>query len=311
MTIRELPIDEIIVTDRRREDMGDLAALAESIREYGLFHPVTINRDRRLVCGERRLRACALLGRTTIPAQVREELTGERLREVELEENLRRKDLTPYERSRTLADLAQLAREQAKSEPISPPMGAKVGRPVEAGSTRDVSERIGVPDTTIQKAETHVATADTYPEFKQPQWNQATVLHARKALAKLPEEDRPRAVAFVDEPGIPTTDAVGIIETLAEMPSDQREKVFVLSASQDQRDRDLAITITAKKATCPDPRVLWLKGVIREGKAWLRQFPDDPLNPRFESLIDACRSLADDTTQQHKEREENATGIDH
>ena len=65
------PIDSIVVRERFRKDMGDLEALARSIAEIGLLQPIIITPDGQLVVGERRLRACKLLGWRTIPVHVR------------------------------------------------------------------------------------------------------------------------------------------------------------------------------------------------------------------------------------------------
>ncbi|MDW9503036.1 hypothetical protein GOB10_18440 [Sinorhizobium meliloti] len=67
------PIDRIVVGRRFRRDFGDLDALAASIRDLGLLQPIVIDQDGNLLAGERRLRACRLLGWTEIPAVVKEE----------------------------------------------------------------------------------------------------------------------------------------------------------------------------------------------------------------------------------------------
>ena len=43
--IRMVPIDGINVGKRRRSDLGDIDALAASIREIGLLHPIVISAD--------------------------------------------------------------------------------------------------------------------------------------------------------------------------------------------------------------------------------------------------------------------------
>ena len=40
--IREIAIETIQFGERRREDYGDVAALAAHIQAYGLLHPVTL-----------------------------------------------------------------------------------------------------------------------------------------------------------------------------------------------------------------------------------------------------------------------------
>jgi ParB-like chromosome segregation protein Spo0J len=64
------PIDRIRIGKRFRRDLGDIAGLAASIVEFGLFHPITIKRDGTLLAGHRRLEALRLLGRTEIPVTI-------------------------------------------------------------------------------------------------------------------------------------------------------------------------------------------------------------------------------------------------
>ncbi len=65
-----LPIDDIIVDERIRRDLGDISGLANSIRTVGLLHPILITSERHLIVGLRRLRACKILGWPTIPVRV-------------------------------------------------------------------------------------------------------------------------------------------------------------------------------------------------------------------------------------------------
>lgn len=102
----QMRIADITVGERRREDMGDIAGLAASIDKYGLIHAIVVDPNGRLVVGGRRLAACESLGMTWVEIRQWDELTEAELREIELEENLRRKDLTPYEASRQIIDKA-------------------------------------------------------------------------------------------------------------------------------------------------------------------------------------------------------------
>jgi ParB family chromosome partitioning protein len=84
-------ISDIKIGDRFRRDMGDMAALAASINEIGLLHPVVINKNDDLIAGERRIRAFQLNGKTEIPVTVvdiAEIVRGE------YAENEQRKDFT-------------------------------------------------------------------------------------------------------------------------------------------------------------------------------------------------------------------------
>lgn len=98
MIVKEVPIREIKVKDRAREDMGDITALADSIKAVGLLQPITLDENMNLLAGERRLEAHKKLDRQTIPAVTRPARTKGDKAEIELFENIHRKDLTWPER---------------------------------------------------------------------------------------------------------------------------------------------------------------------------------------------------------------------
>jgi len=87
-------IDAILMGERARKDMGDIGALADSIAEHGLLHPVVVTMDNRLICGARRLEACRLLGWDEIPTRA---MDIDDLLSAERDENTMRKDFLPSE----------------------------------------------------------------------------------------------------------------------------------------------------------------------------------------------------------------------
>lgn len=48
----EFPIADIIIGNRQRRDLGDIEALAASIEDIGLPHPVVLTPQRELISGE-------------------------------------------------------------------------------------------------------------------------------------------------------------------------------------------------------------------------------------------------------------------
>jgi hypothetical protein len=73
-------------------------------------------------------------------------------REIELEENVRRKDLTPYEHSRQLVELAEQAAENLNAEflaTVARNSKRAEGRPQKADAETKIAERIGIPQQTI------------------------------------------------------------------------------------------------------------------------------------------------------------------
>ena len=93
---REVECASIHIGNRFRQDMGDLAGLADSIAKEGLLQPVGIAEDGQLVFGERRLRAVMdVLKRDTIAARI---VNVTSILAGEYDENVVRKDFTPSER---------------------------------------------------------------------------------------------------------------------------------------------------------------------------------------------------------------------
>src|ERR1700722_608140 len=88
-------ISDVIVGERARRDLGDIAGLAASIEAHGLMHPIVVTETGELIVGERRLAAYRLLGRTEIPTRVAD---IEHIVFGEQAENIDRKDFTPEER---------------------------------------------------------------------------------------------------------------------------------------------------------------------------------------------------------------------
>ena len=63
-------IDEIVVGDRHRRDLGDIDGLAASIEDIGLLHPITVDEQSQLLAGARRRAASKRLGWRDIPVNV-------------------------------------------------------------------------------------------------------------------------------------------------------------------------------------------------------------------------------------------------
>lgn len=81
-------------------DNEALEELADSIRSLGLIQPVTVRRkapDRyQIISGERRFRACRMVGKTEIPAYVID-TNDQGMLEMAIVENIQREDLDPIE----------------------------------------------------------------------------------------------------------------------------------------------------------------------------------------------------------------------
>src|SRR5262245_15777532 len=88
---QEIALTDITIGPRFRQDLGDIAALAASITQTGLLHPIIVTTEHALVAGRRRLAAYEQLGRTTIEAHV---IDLDDPIAAEVDENGQRKDYT-------------------------------------------------------------------------------------------------------------------------------------------------------------------------------------------------------------------------
>jgi ParB family chromosome partitioning protein len=103
--LRQIPID--VIRPNARQPRSGWAAqaleeLAQSIRSHGLLEPILLRRSAdgfEIVAGERRWRACKILGWKEIPAIVRR-CEDQQSLETALVENLQREDLNPVEEAR-------------------------------------------------------------------------------------------------------------------------------------------------------------------------------------------------------------------
>lgn len=177
-----VPINRIVLNRRMREDFGDIEPLMSSIKAHGLLHPIVIDADNTLIAGGRRLAACRNMGYREIPVTRVGDLSEHQRREIELDENIRRKDLTEYERSNLIRRIADLARQAAPELRADSARNSGRGRPPTPGSYRDIEQRIGVPESTIRLAEQHVAAVEAHPDLESlPQSRAIAAAKARRA----------------------------------------------------------------------------------------------------------------------------------
>lgn len=103
---------------RRVFDEEKLQELAASIKDFGVVQPLVVRQKGRgyeLVAGERRLRAAALAGLTSVPAIIKD-YDDIKMMEIALVENIQRHDLNPIEEAQGLRRLmaeCKLTQEQA------------------------------------------------------------------------------------------------------------------------------------------------------------------------------------------------------
>jgi len=158
-----LPIASIVVGDRHRHDMGDLAELAANIADVGLLHPIVVRPDGMLIAGERRLKACAALGWADIPVTV---VDLDDIKRGELSENVHRKAFLPSEIEAIRRALMPVEAAVAKERMAEGGKGGKLSQPsTEPERARDkVAAFARVSGRHMEKIAALVKAAEDEPE---------------------------------------------------------------------------------------------------------------------------------------------------
>jgi ParB/RepB/Spo0J family partition protein len=117
MTYRILPLSSIIIErdERQRRELRDIDVLASSIKQAGLIQPVVIDHENKLIAGERRMAAHALLGLTEIATVQLSDLAPAARERVELEENIKRSALTWRDECAAIVRYVALRKEEDSS----------------------------------------------------------------------------------------------------------------------------------------------------------------------------------------------------
>ena len=212
----QVPINLIVVEERFRKDYGPIEELAASISENGLITPIAVETmpggTYRLLAGERRLRACKALGLNDIAIRVYDEGLSElRQRQIELEENIQRKDMTWLEECTLKREIhnMRLAIHGAKTSTLPNAPG---------WSMRDTAKLL---DETPANVSIDLSLAKAVEQFPEIDWDSfKNKNEARKQVSKLTKTlgRQVAAAEFEQNLGVPEagkTNTTVLIERMA------------------------------------------------------------------------------------------------
>jgi site-specific DNA-methyltransferase (adenine-specific) len=159
---------------RFRSEMGEVRKLAESIQTKGQIQPIVVNRELELICGGRRLAACLLLNKEVLTAY-HDATDPFTMRELEIEENIQRKQFTPAEECLAIEELHRM--KQSRHGQSS--SGRKGGHTLD-----DTAELIGRTRGNVIEA-LHLAEAlKQFPELQKAK-TKSEIKKAAKAAEKV------------------------------------------------------------------------------------------------------------------------------
>lgn len=181
----KVKVRDIKIKDERfREDYGEIEELAVSIQRYGLFHPIVVDSEMNLVAGERRLKAHMKLGLEEIEVRQLQEISELERREIEIEENLRRKDFTWQEEVKAMLEVDRIKREL---------YGSAVKGHGGGWSINDSADSLGVSIGTVSQSLRLAKAAEEFPELleestKEGAWKKFQRMRERRLTDALAEK---------------------------------------------------------------------------------------------------------------------------
>lgn len=168
-------ISQVDTNGRHRKNMGDVVALARSIQEIGLLHPIVVTGNFgkwKLIAGERRLAAFRYLNQTVggrdflnIPATIAENLDDVlSALKAERDENVCRKDFSPSEAVEMAATIEPMEREAARNRQGQRTDKHPENFPESSGRASDkTAEAVGMSRPTLEKAKRVYEAAVSFP----------------------------------------------------------------------------------------------------------------------------------------------------
>ena len=221
-------IDKIIVGDRIRRDFGDIQELADDIQENGLINPPVVNKEYALLAGERRLRACRLLGWPQIEVRMMDTRDAEHELNIEISENDVRKGFTKSERVDYIRRLLRIEQAKAKER-------QDLGLKSDEGSRADdaTAKQFGIGRDTMRRELFIADNADMLDPADFADWDEGRLSTNKafqkvKAAQKQAEQERNAANARVAGLQSDLADALQEIEALER----QNDQLYDLTQQQ-------------------------------------------------------------------------------
>lgn len=203
-TVELIPVDSVVPNrfqPRRFFDEGELCSLGESIRENGLIQPISVRKIKggfELIAGERRLRACRLIGKEKIEALVYE-ISDEDCAIWALIENLQREGLSPFDEAEAMAKLIaawDIPREEA-------------------------AKRLGLAPSSLSNKLRLLKLPDSVRKIITE--NSLTERHARELLRLISDSEREEAAKYIAAKGMNVPQTEKYISRLIEEKKPKRK----------------------------------------------------------------------------------------
>ena len=205
-----IDIDKIVVGDRIRKDFGDIQELADNIKKNGLLNPITVNNRHVLLAGERRLRACKLLGWSQVDVRMVESEDEAQDIEIELSENTVRRNFTGSELAEGIRRQMDIESEKAKERQGTRTDIMQTFAEGSSGTARDkAAEQFGISGEQARKTLYVADNADLLDPADFADWDEGKLstnkayqrIRAAKEQAERERDDARETVSMVKKVG--------------------------------------------------------------------------------------------------------------
>lgn len=168
--VHSISVKLIKVKDRGRTDFGNIQELSDNIKSIGLINPILVSRNGsefNLIAGERRLRAFFYLNRPFIDARILDECPPLLHSQIELDENVMRKELHWTEQAKILQTIHELmVAKHGKSMPGKDKIDPKTGKPKTGWSMEQTAQYVGKSIATVSQNIKAAKLLSSNPELK-------------------------------------------------------------------------------------------------------------------------------------------------
>jgi ParB-like chromosome segregation protein Spo0J len=194
---QDFPTDKIWVNrEERQRKTIDISDMIESVRQRGILHPVLIKADGELIFGERRWTTATFLKMPMTPVRIVENMSAEELQVIELEENIKRKQLPWQEEAAAALRIHNLYLQQNPEWKV-----ADTGRVIGWGDKHTpevlaIAEAIADGDKSVAEADTFRAARTILTRRRQRQ--QDSALNAIASGEFILDDEQP--ALFADDP---------------------------------------------------------------------------------------------------------------
>jgi hypothetical protein len=147
--LKEIPLSDIIVSDRARLDYGDMTELQHDITEHGLLYPILVDENHKLIDGGRRLKAHEGLELASITCRILPGITADNAKILERISNVARKSFAWHEELGIKHDLHSMWKKENHK-----------------WSYRDTSKRLGCSIGGLSSDLALMEAITTFPELK-------------------------------------------------------------------------------------------------------------------------------------------------